>query len=56
MLFAHAHKTVVRRHHKQAVVRAARQQAEHGRSEVLLVARQVSEGNDLGTSLADVLP
>ena len=47
---AHAYQAVVRRDHQQTVVWAAAQQAEHGRTKISLVPREVGEANHFGLS------
>lgn len=56
VLLGHAHQAVVGRHHEEAVVRAAREEAKDGGAEVFFVPGQVAEGDDLCRPLADFLP
>lgn len=56
MLLAHSYKPIICSHHKKAVIGAGGQQSEDCSPQVLLVAGQVSEGDNFGASLADLLP
>lgn len=56
VLLAHADKAVVGCHHEETVVWAAGEHAEDGGTEVALMAREIGEGDDLGTAPANFLP
>lgn len=56
MLFAHTNETIVGCHHEKTVIWRAGKEAKDSGTKILLMTSQVSESDDLGRTLADLLP